>query len=138
MAIPLEAYPLVIGGILLVFVDVFVLLNIVRFRVRFENFVNGFHDPEKREALFKEISHGVMRAASERAGAVKGAASRQAESMLGQDVAHKAAATLVSHDPKKYQAHAPLIAPYIQQFLERQQMPLLGGQQGSAQSGQPQ
>ena len=137
MAIPLEAYPLVIGGILLVFVDIFVLLNIVKFRVRFENFVNGFQDPEKREALFKEISHGVMRAASERAGAVKGAASRQAESMLGQDVSGIAISGLASFLPKKYQAFAPLIAPYIQQFLERQPG-LLGGQQTSTQSGQPQ
>src|SRR5207249_8625232 len=101
VAIPLEAYPLVIGGILLVFVDVFVLLNIIRFRTGFESFIHGFEDPEKREALFKEISHGVMRAASERAGAVKGAASRQMESALGSDVSGIAISGLASFLPKK-------------------------------------
>ena len=136
MAIPLEAYPLVIGGILLVFVDVFVLLNIIRFRTHFENFVSDFQDPEARQILFSEIAHGVMKAASERAGAVKGAASRQMESQLTGDVSGLAISGLASFLPKKYQAFAPLIAPYIQQFLERQGGPL-GGQQASTQSGQP-
>src|SRR6267378_1260225 len=101
MAIPLEAYPLVIGGILLVFVDVFVLLNIIKFRTQFESFVFGFQDPEKREGLFKEIAHGVMRAASERSGAVKGAASRVAEAQMGMDVSGLAVSGLASFLPKK-------------------------------------
>src|SRR5439155_18028178 len=139
MAIPLEAYPLVIGGILLVFVDVFVLLNIIRFRTGFESFVNRFNDPEARQGLFSEIAHGVMKAASERAGAVKGAASRQMEAQLGGDVSGLAISGLASFLPKKYQAFAPLIAPYIQQFLERQGgSALMGGQQTSGSSGQPQ
>ena len=136
MAIPLEALPLIIGGILLVFVDVFVLLNIIRFRTGFESFIHGFEDPERRELLFKEIAHGVMKAASERSGALRGAASRQAESALGADVSGLAISGLASFLPRKYQAFAPLIAPYIQQFLERQGGPL-GGQQASTQSGQP-
>jgi len=141
MAIPLEAYPLVIGGILLVFIDVFVLLNIAKFRLRFESFVNAFNDTEKREGLFKEIAHGVMRAAGERAGAVKGAASRQSEALLSQDVSGLAISGLASFLPKKYQAFAPLLAPYIQQFMERGGIQnLLPGSQaaGSGQgSGQP-
>jgi len=137
MAIPLEAYPLVIGGILLVFVDVFVLLNLVKFRTNFESFVNGFQNPESREALFKEIAHGVMKAASERSGALRGAASRSAEATLGQDVSGLAISGLASFLPKKYQAFAPLIAPYIQQFLEKQ-TPQLPGSSSSSSQGQPQ
>jgi|SRR5438445_6996768 len=137
MAIPLEAYPLVIGGILLVFVDVFVLLNVVKFRQHFEEFVGGFQDPESRQLLFSEIAHGVMKAASERSGAIRGAASRQAESALGGDVSGLAISGLASFLPKKYAAFAPLIAPYIQQFLERSPGLSQAQQQISNSSGQP-
>ena len=96
-------------------------------------------DPEARKGLFAEIAHGVMKALSERQGALKGAASRQMEAGLNSDVSGLAISGLASFLPKKYQAFAPLIAPYVQQFHEKSP---LGQQGGSGQSpgqgqGQP-
>jgi len=122
----------------LAILEVLILINIVRLRTTVFSFLNGFQDPEKRESLWKEISHGVMRAVGERQGAVKGAASRQMEATLGQDVSGLAISGLASFLPKKYQAFAPLLAPYIQQFIG-QQMPQLQGSNGqqSSSQGQP-
>lgn len=111
------------------FVGVLQLFQMVATKVgiaRLWGFINDFNVPEHRISLFSEIAHGVMKAASERAGAVKGAASRQAESALTSDVSGLALSGLASFLPKKYQAFAPLIAPYIQQFL---------GQMGNGQAG---
>ena len=101
--------------------ETLLLVNLVKFRAQFLSFIHGFADPESRKALFGEIAHGVLKAASERAGAVRGATSRQAEALMGADVSGIAIQGLASFLPKKYQAFAPLIAPYIQQFLERNQ-----------------
>jgi len=115
-----------------------VLVNLVKFRVAFYSLMGDFKDPEKRESLFKEIAHGVMRAASERSGAIQGAVSRKAEASLSGDVSGLAISGLASFLPKKYQAFAPLIAPYIQQFLEKQGGGLLPSSSGgSSGSGQP-
>ena len=101
--------------------ETLLLVNLLRFRAQFLSFIQGFNNPDARKLLFGEIAHGVMKAASERAGAVRGAASRQAESMMGADLSGAAIQGLASFLPKKYQAFAPLIAPYIQQFMERAQ-----------------
>lgn len=119
--------------------EFFILRNVISLRQSFYSTIKSFADPEKREGLFREIAHGVLRAASERAGALKGATSRQAESALQGDISGLAVSGLASFLPKKYQMFAPLIAPYIQQFIERQPA-LLGGQQGQSagsSQGQP-
>lgn len=103
----------------------------------FQSFAN---DPEARKGLFAEISHGVLKALGERQGALKGAASRQMEASLNSDVSGLAISGLASFLPKKYHAFAPLIAPYVQQYLEKKQLALLGGQQasqGAGSNGQP-
>src|SRR5438093_4399119 len=84
--------------------ELLILINIVRLRSLVFGFLNGFTNPTSREALWKEISHGVMRAASERAGAVRGAASRQVEAELGGNLQGLAISGLASFLPKKYQA----------------------------------
>lgn len=95
--------------------------------------------PEGQEELFKRIAHGVLRAISERSGAVKGAASRSvgAELLEGGDLSTAATLGLAEFLPKKYRAFAPLIAPYIQQFMG-QKMQSLPSNPGSSSGGQPQ
>lgn len=119
--------------------EFFILRNVISLRQTFSSTLRDFRDPSRREGLFREIAHGVMRALGERQGALKGAASRQMEGALTSDVSGLAISGLASFLPKKYQAFAPLIAPYIQQFIERGQ-PLLGGQNGQgpgSSQGQP-
>lgn len=120
------------------FVGILQLIQMVGTRVAvnyLRSFVAGFGDPEARVGLFKEIAHGVMRAASERAGAVKGAASREMGASLLETADLGTAATigLAEFLPKKYRAFAPLIAPYIQQFMSKNMQQSLPS---NSQSGQ--
>lgn len=109
-------------GILVVqigLLEFFILRNVISLRVRFQGILNDFANPEARQGFWKEIAHGVMRALGERQGALKGAATREVGSALIEsgDLGNVALAGLASFLPKKYQAFAPILAPYIQQFL---------------------
>jgi hypothetical protein len=55
-------------------VEVFILLNVAKFRVMVTAWLLAWSSPETRKSLFGEIAHGVMRALQERAGSMKGAA----------------------------------------------------------------
>lgn len=82
MGLPLETLPswLLVGQIAIL--ETLLLLNLVRFRLWIQRFLLGFAVPEQRQKLFQEIAHGVMRAASERAGSLKGASIRQEGAQL--------------------------------------------------------
>ena len=138
MSLDLPTLLLLVIAIIEGFVGILQLLQMIGTRIavgRVFGFMKSFEKPEVFEGLVKQITHGVLRAASERAGAVKGAASRQMEAGLSQDVSGLAISGLASFLPKKYQAFAPLLAPYIQGFLEKQGAALPSSNQGQSRNG---
>lgn len=67
-------------AILMAPLEFFVLRNISVFRTWMTTFLTTFSSPEHRKQLFSELAHGVLRALSERAGSLRGAAARQDQS----------------------------------------------------------
>ncbi len=134
MALPSEAplWGLIVG---LYVIEGLLLLQALAIKRWAYRFGSEWRTPEGRESLFKEIAHGVMRAASERSGSLRGAASKQAEAAMGTDISGLAISGLASFLPNKYRAFAPLIAPYIQQFLEKQSGAIVGSNPNQGRNG---
>ncbi len=69
-------------GVVLAPLEVFVLANLIRFRVLVTSWLAAWTSPETRKGLFGEIAHGVLRAVYERAGSMQGVAAKSQKAGL--------------------------------------------------------
>jgi len=61
--------------------EVFILRNLLRFRLLVTSFIGLLSAPDGRKQIFSELGHGIFRALSERAGSQKGVEARQGQAL---------------------------------------------------------